>query len=390
MNQLIHNQQINVRRNTVGQNGRIRYKSVMRHSLQTVPHQRGHRIHQPRRAYRTTRNYSIPKLETEEKSGVNFLDLIFMTNLITMLFVLNIFFSHSFGPMGLLFTTDILTIPQGLYISSPPPAETPITGGSAAANGAISKAPEINQNQFEALSLSAYTLKPGDTLSQIAIDHGLNMDTLISFNKIRDVRRLQIGQEFKIPNRDGLLHTVSTGDSLSGLAEEYGSSFNAILDANSLFSEEITPEQALFIPGARMDSTALKLVLGELFIFPTNGRFTSGFGYRADPFTGQRRFHNGIDLANNPGTSVRASMAGTVVHIESQIGNYGKFIIIQHAGGFQTLYAHLNTIGVNRGEYIYQGETIGRMGNTGRSTGPHLHFSIIRNGVFENPLNYLN
>ncbi|MGI9256115.1 MAG: M23 family metallopeptidase, partial [Salinispira sp.] len=145
-----------------------------------------------------------------------------------------------------------------------------------------------------------------------------------------------------------------------------------------------------FIPGARMDSTALKLVLGELFIFPTNGRFTSGFGYRADPFTGQRRFHNGIDLANNPGTSVRASMAGTVVHIESQIGNYGKFIIIQHAGGFQTLYAHLNTIGVNRGEYIYQGETIGRMGNTGRSTGPHLHFSIIRNGVFENPLNYLN
>jgi murein DD-endopeptidase MepM/ murein hydrolase activator NlpD len=111
---------------------------------------------------------------------------------------------------------------------------------------------------------------------------------------------------------------------------------------------------------------------------------------RNDPFTGRRRFHNGIDLAGPIGTPIGAAMPGTVVHTEAQTGNYGKFVIVRHDGGFQTLYAHLDSFAVRKGQYVSQGQTIGSMGNTGRSTGPHLHFSIIRNGSFVDPLGFLH
>jgi murein DD-endopeptidase MepM/ murein hydrolase activator NlpD len=130
-----------------------------------------------------------------------------------------------------------------------------------------------------------------------------------------------------------------------------------------------------------MNSTDLKLLLGELFLTPTNGRFTSAFGYRADPFTGKRSLHNGIDLANSIGTPIRAALAGKVVAV-TNLGGYGKMIMIQHERGFRTLYGHLNAFNVQLGQYVSQGQIIARMGNTGRSTGPHLHFSVILNGVF--------
>ena len=336
------------------------------------------------------RKIPAPRFRSSEKETqphafeLNGFELIFVSNLIILLVVLSLFFSRSLGLMELMLDSESLYLPHGFYTGGPlslvveesPTAEVELI--------------EVDHSQFEVLELSSYAIQPGDTLSQVSTDYNINMGTLISFNQIQDVRRIQIGLELQIPDRNGLLHSVQNGDTISALVDEYNSSFNAILDANSLTSEEILPGQTLFIPGARMDDTELKLALGELFIFPTNGYYTSGFGYRADPFTGERRFHNGIDWANQSGTSVRASMAGTVVHVESQIGNYGKFVIVQHAGGFQTLYAHMDSILARRGEYVSQGETIGRMGNTGRSTGSHLHFSIIRNGAFVDPLAYLH
>ncbi|MFW6214569.1 MAG: peptidoglycan DD-metalloendopeptidase family protein [Alkalispirochaetaceae bacterium] len=247
----------------------------------------------------------------------------------------------------------------------------------------------VDTEQFLALEVESHTIEPGDTLSGLATEYDLTLDTLISFNQIKDARRIQIGDTYRIPNRDGLLYEVRSGDNLSGIAERYGTSVNAILDANDMRSRELSIGQVLFVPEARMNETELKLILGELFRNPTVGRFTSGFGMRADPFTGLPRFHNGIDWANAPGTLIRAAGSGRVVHIESQIGNYGKFVIIRHDGGFQTLYGHLDSFDVRPGQFVYQGDVIGRMGNTGRSTGPHLHFSVIRNGRFVNPLNYL-
>ena len=177
---------------------------------------------------------------------------------------------------------------------------------------------------------------------------------------------------------------------VASIAADNDTTVNSILDANDLRSQEITEGQVLFVPGARLNQTELRIILGELFAWPTNGTYTSGFGMREDPFTGLRRSHNGIDLANRVGTPVRAAASGRVVHVESQIGNYGRFVIVRHPDGFQTLYAHLNDFSVRPGQYVDRGQRLGVMGNTGRSTGPHLHFSVIRNGTFVNPLRYLN
>ncbi|MFN2311480.1 MAG: peptidoglycan DD-metalloendopeptidase family protein [Spirochaetia bacterium] len=249
---------------------------------------------------------------------------------------------------------------------------------------------QVDPAQFSALEVSEYRLAAGDTLSAIASRNDLRIDTLVSFNQLDDVRRMQIGQELRIPNRDGLLYTVRRGDTLESIALSYGTSATAILDANDLLSTNIRIGELLFVPDARMNQTELAIVLGDAFRWPAQGRFTSGFGMRRDPFTGIRRFHNGIDLANVPGSRVVAAMSGTVVHIESQPGNYGRFVIIRHDKGYQTLYAHLHAWSVRVGQRVTQGQSIGSMGNTGRSTGPHLHFSIIRNGTFVDPMRYLN
>lgn len=254
----------------------------------------------------------------------------------------------------------------------------------------IGEVASVDPARFARLEVSTYEVQPGDTLGEIAASYDLEMDTLISFNQIEDVRRLQVGDTFQIPNRDGLLYTVKRGDTMASIAAANGTTVNAILDANDLRSVEIAEGQVLFVPGARLNQTELRIILGELFAWPTRGTFTSGFGMRADPFTGLPRFHNGIDLANRIGTPIRAAASGRVVHVESQIGNYGRFVIVRHPDGFQTLYAHLQDFSVRTGQYVDRGQRLGTMGNTGRSTGPHLHFSVIHNGTFVNPLRYLH
>lgn len=248
----------------------------------------------------------------------------------------------------------------------------------------------VDPERFSRLEVTEYTVQPGETLGGLALRFGLEMDTIISFNQIEDVRRLQAGRTYQFPNRDGLLYTVKAGDSVASIAAANGSTINEILDTNDLRSQEIRAGEVLFVPGARLNQTELRLILGELFAWPTQGTFTSGFGMRADPFTGLPRFHNGIDLANRIGTPIRAAAAGTVVHIESQIGNYGRFVIVRHPDGFQTLYAHMSAFNVRVGQTISRGQVLGSMGNTGRSTGPHLHFSVIHNGAFVDPLRYLH
>jgi murein DD-endopeptidase MepM/ murein hydrolase activator NlpD len=248
----------------------------------------------------------------------------------------------------------------------------------------------VDTDRFSQLAVSSYTVRPGDTLGAIALEHDLNLDTLISFNRIDDVRRIQVGAQFQIPDRDGLLYTVRRGEALSSIAGEHGTTVNAILDANDLRSSAVPEGQVLFVPGARMSNTELRIILGELLAWPAQGSFTSGFGMRPDPFTGRTRFHNGIDLSNRIGTPIRAAASGRVVHVESQIGNYGRFVILRHPDGFQTLYAHLDTFTVRNGQTVARGQQIGTMGNTGRSTGPHLHFSVIHNGTFVNPMRYLH
>ncbi len=236
------------------------------------------------------------------------------------------------------------------------------------------------------VSTRTYTVRRGDTLSEIAADHNLDVGTLISFNKIDDVRRLMAGSEITIPDIDGVPYTVQRGDSLEKIAGRYNVTLENILDANDLQTALIQPGQKLFIPGAEISEYEYKKAMGTLFIYPTAGRLTSGFGYRNDPFTGVRRMHYGVDLANRTGTAIKASMAGRVVAVGNQPRGYGKYVVVKHNHGFQTLYGHLSTIDVNRNQYIAQGQRIGSMGNSGRSTGSHLHFSLYKNNIPVNPL----
>ncbi len=240
---------------------------------------------------------------------------------------------------------------------------------------------------INSVSSREYLLQRGDTLSEIAGSNGLDVGTLIAFNQISDVRKIFAGTTIRIPNVDGVPYTVRSGDSLASISEKFSINLNYILDANDLQTELISAGDQLFIPGGKISEYDYKKAMGTLFIYPTRGRLTSPFGYRNDPFTGVRSMHYGVDLAAPVGTAIVSTMAGQIIAVGDRPAGYGKYIVVRHAQGFQSLYGHLSRIVVRKGQYVSQGQKIGEMGSSGRSTGPHLHFSLYRNNVPINPLN---
>ena len=240
-----------------------------------------------------------------------------------------------------------------------------------------------------AVDFEEYMVLKGDTVSGIIQKFGLkNLGTLLSVNGISSAKKLRIGQKLIIPSIDGLIYTAVKGDSLSSIAGKFNLSINAILDANDLENQTVSIGQKLFIPGATMSSFELKKALGELFIYPVIGRLTSPFGYRRDPFTGRKSFHTGIDIASPIGTPIKLTLDGTVSYT-GYSAVYGNYVIVTHSGGYQSMYGHMNSIKVRRGQILNQGGIIGTVGNTGRSTGPHVHFSVYKDGKLINPLTVL-
>lgn len=238
------------------------------------------------------------------------------------------------------------------------------------------------------LAVVTYVVRPGDSISSIAARHGVNLDTLISMNGITDARRIQAGARLRIPNISGIVHIVSRGESVGSVAARYSVASTAILDANDLGSSVIRPGQSLFIPGARMSTTDLKKALGELVAWPVRGTLSSHFGYRPNPFTGIRQFHNAIDIVAPEGTPVKAAMDGRVADTGYN-AIYGNYVILSHPEGYQTLYAHLSKITIKRGASVQQGTLLGAVGTTGYSTGPHLHFGVFKRGSAVDPLKLL-
>jgi murein DD-endopeptidase MepM/ murein hydrolase activator NlpD len=123
-------------------------------------------------------------------------------------------------------------------------------------------------------------------------------------------------------------------------------------------------------------------------IAPTRGWITSDFGYRSSPFTGTREFHRGLDIAGRISTPILAPAEGKVRYVGEHQA-LGQTVILRHGYGLETVYGHLSEIEVKAGQKIKRGEILGRMGNTGRSTGPHLHYQVQANGVPVNPRNYI-
>lgn len=261
------------------------------------------------------------------------------------------------------------------------------TGGLGNGPEHLSDLPDFSKPQ--ALYYFAYRVRQGDMIGTLAESYGLNQDTLLSFNDIRNSRLLQIGQYLKIPNQDGILYTVERGDTLTGIAERYEVDDAAIQEVNNIAQEEIKQGVSLFIPGGRLSQIDVQEINGDLFKWPVRGYISSPYGYRASPFTGVRQFHSGIDIATNQGTPVRAAMAGRV----SAVGydtTWGNYIAITHHSGYRTFYAHLSVVRVRNGNYVRANDRIGDIGSTGLSTGPHLHFTVFKNGVTVNPRLLMN
>lgn len=291
-------------------------------------------------------------------------------------------------------------------------------------NDGISRSAQIHTNipSRPRDEISTYVVQDGDTVFGIAEKYGLEPQTILWGNYsvlLDDPHALKPGQELKILPVDGVYWEWLGGITFGSWAEFYGVTAADIIEypANNINAAAIGDYNNANIPvatwliipggsrefvnwsaplGVTRENPASARVLGAgacdpvsggfvgygSFIYPSNNHTLSGFDY--SPQTN----HNGIDLAGNEGEAVYASDAGVVVYAGWNDYGYGNMIMIDHGNGFQTLYAHLSALNVGCGQSVGQGEVIGAIGNTGRSSGSHLHFEILA-GTKVNPWSYL-
>jgi murein DD-endopeptidase MepM/ murein hydrolase activator NlpD len=162
----------------------------------------------------------------------------------------------------------------------------------------------------------------------------------------------------------------------------------AIDDRLESLVEEATRNERSLAELHRYFEDQRSLLASTPSIWPARGWVTSDFGLRVDPYTAGRVMHRGMDIANRPGTPVVAPADGMVVFAGTE-GGYGKVIVVDHGYGVKTRYGHLADIAVRLGERVQRGQRIAGVGNTGRSTGPHLHYEVRVNGIPENPRKFL-
>lgn len=238
------------------------------------------------------------------------------------------------------------------------------------------------------LSYFAYRVRSGDMIGRIAEQFDVTSDTIISVNNIRNSRLLQIGDYLKVPTMPGILYTVKKdGETISSISEKYKvdavkcSAVNHI-DAASSISSGVT----IFVPDAELDWVTRQEINGDLFRKPIRARWyrSSRFGWRASPFTGVRSYHSGVDMACPTGTNIYAALPGKVT-ATGYNSTYGNYVIIAHHSGYKTLYGHMSAILCHKGNYVTQDTRIGRVGSTGMSTGPHLHFTVFKNNKQVDP-----
>ncbi|GAB4514306.1 MAG: hypothetical protein Kow0047_26080 [Anaerolineae bacterium] len=238
------------------------------------------------------------------------------------------------------------------------------------------------------LDVITYTIQPGDTLWSIARKYDIDIDTLRWSNPEieRNPDRIWDGQQVIIPPGRGALVTVKPGDTIESLAQAWGVAPIDILSApfNRLSGpEDLRPGMRLFIPNGKKDLTRWlrkpSPAPGYDFMWPIVGRITQGYSAG----------HRAIDIGSVYGAPIYASRAGVVVHAAWARTGYGYTVIIDHGHGMTTLYSHMKGAWVHVGDRVSQGQLIGEVGSTGRSTGPHVHFEIRVNGQRVNPLSYL-
>lgn len=284
-------------------------------------------------------------------------------------------------------------------------ASVPIArgGGQAEVGGSLIRAavPKTEVTDKPRETIVRYVVMPGDTLTSIAQKFGITVDTVKWANELElNPDLLRVGQELIILPVSGVYHTVEAGETLSEIAKRYKVDPQVIVDykPNGLKSvdDPLPADKVLIIPGGEKPWVApyVSAYSGPIpaasrkgtgrFVWPVSGRITSMFGQIV-----QGKPHRGLDIGAWVGTPVLASDSGYVVFAGWDRTGYGNLVVINHGNGFVTYYGHLSKILVKRGDSVAQGQQIGTVGNTGRSTGPHLHFEIRYNNVYRNPLGFL-
>lgn len=231
--------------------------------------------------------------------------------------------------------------------------------------------------------LRTHVVAAGDTLSSIAKSYGVDLDTLRGANE-GVTERIYPGEKLTILPQNGVLYTVREGDSLWRIAKLYRVEVGRILAANKRGAADmIMPGEQLFLPGAKPIETRAASAPAsrggdDAFGEPARGVVSSPFGQRWG------HMHEGVDIANDAGTPIRAALGGKVTHA-GWIQGYGYTVILEHRQGYTTLYGHMQEILTQNGAAVARGQVIGRMGSTGNSTGPHVHFEVRRDGALLDP-----
>lgn len=237
----------------------------------------------------------------------------------------------------------------------------------------------------------------GQTLYRISKIYGLSVEELKEMNGLKN-NYISVGQKLLIKATDdgsynvvddqGGYYTVKNGDTLYSISRRYGLPLDKLKQINNLNNNDISIGQRLLINN---DSVS-KRFHTELrkYRWPVEWKgVTSPYGYRYHPVLKMKRLHDGVDLRASMNTPVYSSYSGTVSYAGWMRG-YGKIVIIDHPRGYSTRYAHLNKIFVEKGDNVNIGKLIGKSGNTGVSTGPHLHYEIRYNEKSLDPIEYRN
>ncbi|MDQ5893050.1 MAG: hypothetical protein QG640_60 [Patescibacteria group bacterium] len=238
--------------------------------------------------------------------------------------------------------------------------------------------------------ISLYTVRSGDTLSKIAEMFGVSVNTIIWANELGKNPVLREGQMLVILPISGIKYTVKKGDTIRGIVLKYKSNLEEVLEYNDLtLTSTLGIGDVIVIPDAEptiIDTpkilTSRTTVTATNTVHDANGPFYPGYYIR--PIDGGKKSqglhgYNAVDLAAPVGTSIHASAAGTVIASMTNggwNGGYGNYVIISHKNGTQTLYSHTQKNFVSVGDTVEQGQLIAKVGMTGKSTGPHVHFEI--------------
>ncbi len=237
--------------------------------------------------------------------------------------------------------------------------------------------------------ITEYRVQEGDTVSSIARKFNVSIDTIVWENNLKSVDAIKVNQILKILPETGMQHTVKRGETVHSIAKRYQVDPQAIIDYpfNTFVDDEtfaLAAGQVMFIPEgikpkevvidtnryvASRSVAPIPGVVGEgNFMWPTSGKISQRYYW----------YHRAVDIASSGGPAILASQGGTVTQAGWNSGGYGNYVVIDHGNGYSTLYAHMahGSIGVKAGDRVTQGQRLGTMGSTGRSTGPHLHFEV--------------